>query len=263
MHCAALVAFWYMLVCPLWAQPEQNKLLRRYEIADTSAKAKDWRSHIRTTEKFDLSIYRSFPLLMSKADSMPVNPSATGSLNFSVSRNFILSPRGHVFKVTPGLNLYRLQVYPTALKTFPSVRDSTGFERLGTDQLELSVGLGLVLSREQLVKDDSLSYRTTSMLDFGFTLAYTFGSFYKVQDDDLGSGSVLRVPGLPGINPLRLSAYLRISYKVFALYATYRLTPVFLQDKLFDGFTPQDKLPSGVAYPPLPPLELGIGLHIF
>jgi hypothetical protein len=252
----------------LHAQDEEPKddipvtELRRYEIYDTTHTRDNWRSRIRTGEKLDIYFQRSFPLVQNRTDSVPINPAGSGSLHMMLVRNFILTRSGHVLQLASGLNLYRVQFFPGADKTFPSKRDTTAFERIGQELVTLSAGLGIMLRREFL-PGDTVNYRTVSMLELGLTSGFGFGSFYKVQDNAVASRATLRVPGLDNINRFQLAAYLRVSYKIFVLCAQYHLTTLFRQTQVFSGFTNQDSAVAGSVYPVMPRLELGFGLLIF
>ncbi|MBX3102466.1 MAG: hypothetical protein KF690_08165 [Bacteroidetes bacterium] len=254
---------WY---APAYAQADDAEEisiseLRRYEVYDTTHTRDNWRSYVRTNEKLDILIQRTFPILTDRADTVPINPSGSGSFQLMLVRNFILTRKGHVFQLAPGFNFYRTQFYAGAQKTFPSRKDTTAFERLGLDLFTLSAGLGIMLKRE-FIPGDTINYRTISMLEFGLTGGIGVGSFYKAQDNAIGSRATVRVPGLDAINRLQLSGYLRLSYKVFVLCAQYTFTPVFL-NREFKGFTNLDNIPAGSRYPLFPKLELGIGLLIF
>lgn len=268
--CYNLAWLVFALCGPLWlhAQDEAPEddipvtELRRYEIYDTTHTRDNWRSRIRTGEKLDIYFQRSFPLVQDRTDSVPINPAGSGSLHMMLVRNFILTRSGHVFQLASGVNLYRVQFFPGADKTFPSRRDTTAFERIGQELVTLSAGLGIMLKREFL-PGDTVNYRTISMLEFGLTSGFGFGSFYKVQDNAIASRATLRVPGLDNINRLQLAAYLRVSYKVFVLSAQYHLTALFRQNRAFRGFTSQDSAVAGSVYPAMPRLELGFGLLLF
>jgi hypothetical protein len=235
--------------------------IQRYEIPDTTERAvKQWRTKIRTNEKVDITVYRSFFIDFEQLDTVPINTALSGTLNFSFARNLILSPAGHWVSVIPAFSLTRLEFPSTASKTFPSRQDSIGFERIGVNYLDVSAGLGFLLSREPL-STDSLVYRNISSVEFGFTLGYAFSSFYKVQDNRIGRDALLRISGLDDIQRFRFSAYMRFTYRVLAFYALYRFTPLFLPGRTYQGFT--KGVQPTTSYPVLPRLELGIGLHIF
>ena len=216
-------------------------------------------------KQFSLVFNRGFALPGPAQDTVPVSSTASGTYFVGAGFRFPLGKKNTVgLRATPGLAWTGFGYQQTVDKTFPSIRDSVGFdytqERHRLFFLEMPLGVYVNLTKDE--DNDPLLF-----LEAGGYIGYLGSASYKIQYRNSAGQRVLeKTRDLEQISEpekeferIRYGAYARFGYKWLALYYSVRLTEVF------DEFTNPALRPRNVAgfrNPGMPPMEIGISLFL-
>lgn len=228
----------------LWGQTSDNEAIKVDPIAPITA-----------GEKFDLIFQRNVLLANGMPDSVPVDPTRSGSISLGFSYGIPLG-KFLAFKFEPRMTWHTLHFSPTGTKTFPSVGDSLlVWERQRNTFLETAAGfkLNLVRNAEDKVK---------LFLEAGAFGGYQLGNWMKVRREaDLGSNRTVRVTSkydpVENTQKLRYGLYGRFGTNWIALVVQYRMSDIFRQQGttyLFPGTT--------YTYPKFSKLEIGVTVKL-
>lgn len=210
---------------------------------------------ISAGEKFDLIIQRNVLLSNAMPDSVPVDPTRSGSISLGFSYGIPLG-KFAAFKFEPRLTWHTLHYTPTGAKTFPSVGDSLlVWERQRNTYIESAGGFKFNLVRN--VED-----KVKLFLEVGAFGGYQVGNFLKVRREaDLGSNRTVRITSkydpVENTQKLRYGLYGRLGTNWIALVMQYRMSDIFKDN----GTT---YLYPGVnyRYPEIANLEIGVTVKL-
>ena len=167
-------------------------------------------------------------------------------------------------RAAPGLAWTHFAYQQSIDKTFPSIRDSVGFDYTQEKHrllfLEMPLGVYFNITRDE--DGDPLFFA-----EAGGYLGYLASATYKIKYRNSAGQRVLeRTKDLEQITDpeieferLRYGVYARVGYKWFSLYYSMRLTDVF------DEFTNPSLRPrniDGYKNPTMPPMEIGLSLFL-
>lgn len=214
--------------------------------ADTSQQYTDLNA--RAGERFDIVFGRSFLVTGSAPDSAPIR-NQSGSVFIGFSYNLLVGKRLS-FRAVPGVNFFRAVYGQTDAKTFPSpAADTTVIEKLRNTYLELPVGVGLALGRDE-------KGRLRTLIEGGLSAGVRLASTYRGRVDLPGGNSQsVKLDQLTGFESFRATAWGRFTYRFLGLWVVYRLTDFFNSEPVGSGFTL-----SGSPGPEPGRLEIGLNL---
>ena len=197
-----------------------------------------------------LTVQKGF-LLGSGQDSVPINPSGSGSFFTGLVCDIELG-RKWALKIKPGLNWMRVSYRNgDSTKTFPTAYNTlTENERHLISYVEVPVGVAYVVNRDE---DGHRKFYVEGGLFAGVPIGRAYR--YKVQDDEYNQQ--VKIKGLKDIAGLRYGAYGQLGYKFLYFFVSGRLSKVFKKE-VKDPYINQNIS----LYPLLPGFEAGVGITL-
>lgn len=211
---------------------------------------------ISAGEKFDIIFQRGILVNVGMADSVPIDPTHSGTVSLGFSYGIPLG-RPVAFKFEPRVTWHTVHYKPEPQKRFPSIGDSAlVYEKHRNVYLEMGAGFkfNLIRNAENTVK---------LFLETGGFGGYQISNFYKIRTERLdGNNEVFRHTAkyhtVEGTEKLRYGLYGRLGTNWIALLVQYRLSDIFTdkptQTYLFPGVD--------YTYPKISPLEIGITVKL-
>lgn len=186
----------------------------------------------------------------SAADSIPLYTVGSGTTTMAAGYNFNLSPKFAVH-FQPGISYYKLSYRQIEAKNFPTSIDTFKSEKHRFNYLTVPLGLTYTIKRNE--QKERKTY-----VELGGFVGYQFRSLYKVTyTETLADGydhSIShRIQTVPYANRFRYGIYTRVGQGFFSLYASYRLSNVFLTKDSNDNIYPVRHIPR---------LEVGLGIAL-
>jgi hypothetical protein len=198
---------------------------------------------IRSTDRWDISVGRSFLIYYKLKGGLPFSSSFSGAWYFGFTWNFY-ALRNLSIRTGLGLTYFNVTGSGTGTQLFPLLDSSSyNFQSVRALYLDLPIGVNVVLSRDK-------KKRIETMLEAGVTLGVLiFGQRYQQRASDKAS---ISRDNDPALDLFRSTVYLKLRFKFVGVLTAFRLTPVYNPSARFT------KQGESLSYSKFGGLEIGL-----